>query len=121
MIPEIGQFALILGLVFALVQTVLPLAGAHRGIASWVAVAKPAARIQLLFVGISFACLTWSFLTHDFSVKYVAMNSNTSCRPCICFQLYGVRMKGHCCFGRWYCPSGLPLSVYSAAAFRQLC
>ena len=78
MIPEIGQFALILGLVFALVQTVLPLAGAHRGIASWVAVAKPAAMIQLLFVGISFACLTWSFLTHDFSVKYVAMNSNTA-------------------------------------------
>ena len=78
MIPEIGQFALILGLVFALVQTVLPLAGAHRGIASWVAVAIPAARIQLLFVGISFACLTWSFLTHDFSVKYVAMNSNTA-------------------------------------------
>ncbi|MDH3948886.1 MAG: heme lyase CcmF/NrfE family subunit [Gammaproteobacteria bacterium] len=77
MIPEIGQFALILGLVFALVQTVLPLAGAHRGIANWVAVAKPAARVQLLFVAISFACLTWSFLTHDFSVKYVAMNSNT--------------------------------------------
>ena len=78
MIPEIGQFALILGLVFALVQTVLPLAGAHFGIANWVAVAKPAARVQLLFVAISFACLTWSFLTHDFSVKYVAMNSNTA-------------------------------------------
>lgn len=78
MIPEIGQFALILALVFALVQTVLPLAGAHFGIANWVAVAKPAARAQLLFVAISFAALTWSFLTHDFSVKYVAMNSNTA-------------------------------------------
>jgi len=78
MIPEIGQFALILGLVFALVQTILPLVGAHKGIASWVEVAKPAARVQLLFVAISFACLTWSFLTHDFSVKYVAMNSNTA-------------------------------------------
>ncbi len=78
MIPEIGQFALILGLVFSLVQTVLPLAGAHKGISSWVAVAKPAARVQLLFISISFACLTWSFLTHDFSVKYVAMNSNTA-------------------------------------------
>jgi cytochrome c-type biogenesis protein CcmF len=77
-IPEIGQFALILGLVFSLVQTLLPLAGAHKGISSWVAVAKPAARVQLLFVSISFACLTWSFLTHDFSVKYVAMNSNTA-------------------------------------------
>ena len=78
MIPEIGQFALILGLVFALIQTILPLAGAHYGKANWVAVAKPAAMIQLLFVAISFACLTWGFLTHDFSVKYVAMNSNTN-------------------------------------------
>ncbi len=77
MIPEIGQFALILGLIFALVQTILPLAGAQFGITSWVAVAKPAARVQLLFVSISFAALTWSFLTHDFSVQYVAMNSNT--------------------------------------------
>ncbi|GMT40635.1 MAG: cytochrome c-type biogenesis protein CcmF [bacterium] len=78
MIPEIGQFALILGMVFALVQTVVPLAGAHFGIASWVAVAKPAARVQLLFVAISFIALSWSFLTHDFSVKYVAVNSNTA-------------------------------------------
>ncbi len=78
MIPEIGQFSLILALAFSLVQTVLPLVGAHRGIPSWVAVAKPAARVQLLFISISFACLTWSFLTHDFSVKYVAMNSNTA-------------------------------------------
>ncbi|MFW2440349.1 MAG: heme lyase CcmF/NrfE family subunit [Arenicellales bacterium] len=78
MIPEIGQFALILGLMFALLQTIFPLAGAHFGIANWVAVAKPAARVQLLFIAISFACLTWSFLTHDFSVKYVVMNSNTA-------------------------------------------
>ena len=77
MIPEIGQFALILGLVFALIQTILPLTGAFSGNANLVAVAKPAAQIQLLFVAISFACLTWGFLTHDFSVKYVAMNSNT--------------------------------------------
>jgi len=78
MIPEIGQFALILGMVFALVLTVVPLAGAHFGIASWVAVAKPAARAQLLFVAISFIALSWSFLTNDFSVKYVAVNSNTA-------------------------------------------
>ncbi|GMR06409.1 MAG: heme lyase CcmF/NrfE family subunit [Gammaproteobacteria bacterium] len=78
MIPEIGQFALILGMVFALVQTIVPLAGAYFGVASWVAVAKPAARVQLLFVAISFIALSWSFLTNDFSVKYVAVNSNTA-------------------------------------------
>ncbi|WP_419652283.1 cytochrome c biogenesis protein CcsA, partial [Thiolapillus sp.] len=78
MIPEIGHFALILALVVALVQSILPLAGAQRGIASWVAVAKPAARLQFLFMVISFACLTFSFMQSDFSVLYVATNSNTA-------------------------------------------
>jgi cytochrome c-type biogenesis protein CcmF len=78
LIPEIGHFALILGLVFAIIQSVLPLAGAQRGYANWIATAKPTAMLQLLFVAISFACLTLSFLNHDFSVKYVAMHSNTN-------------------------------------------
>jgi len=77
MIPEIGHFALILALVFALVQGVFPLVGTQLGIASWIPLAKPAARLQLLFLLISFACLTWSFMQSDFSVLYVASNSNT--------------------------------------------
>ena len=78
MIPEIGHFALILALVVSLVQAALPLAGAQKGIASWVAVAKPAARLQFVFMAISFGCLTWSFMQSDFSVLYVASNSNTA-------------------------------------------
>ncbi len=78
MIPEIGHFALILALVVTMVQAVLPLIGAHKGIASWVAIAKPAARLQFLFMAISFGCLTWSFMQSDFSVLYVASNSNTA-------------------------------------------
>ena len=77
MIPEIGHFALILALVMALVQGTLPLIGAHKGIASWVALAKPAAQAQLLFVLVAYGCLTYAFLVHDFSVAYVATNSNT--------------------------------------------
>ena len=77
MIPEIGQFALILALCIAIVQSVLPLAGASFGIQRWVAIAKPAALGQLLFVAIAYVCLTWAFLQHDFSVLYVARNSNT--------------------------------------------
>ncbi len=77
MIPEIGQFALILALCIAIVQSVLPLAGASIGIRRWVAIAKPAALGQFLFVAIAYACLTWAFLDHDFSVLYVAKNSNT--------------------------------------------
>jgi cytochrome c-type biogenesis protein CcmF len=78
MIPEIGHMALILALCTALIQATLPVIGAHRGIASWIAVAKPAARAQLLFMALSFGCLTWAFLANDFSVQYVAANSNTA-------------------------------------------
>ena len=77
MIPEIGHFALVLALVIALVQSVFPMLGAATGNAQWVAMAKPAAKAQVLFLAISFACLTNSFLVSDFSVLYVASNSNT--------------------------------------------
>jgi len=76
MIPEIGQYALIVALCIAFVQALVPLAGAGFGIQRWVAMAVPAALAQLLFVGIAYGCLTWAFLTHDFSVLYVAQNSN---------------------------------------------
>ncbi|MCB1734251.1 MAG: heme lyase CcmF/NrfE family subunit [Gammaproteobacteria bacterium] len=77
MIPEIGHYSLLLALCIAIVQATLPLIGAQRGIPSWIAVAKPAARAQLLFVGLSFVLLTYAFITNDFSVKYVATNSNS--------------------------------------------
>ncbi|MFV2031888.1 MAG: heme lyase CcmF/NrfE family subunit [Gammaproteobacteria bacterium] len=77
MIPEIGQFALILALCMAIVQAVLPLAGAQLGIQRWVAMARPSAFGQLFFIAIAYASLTWAFLTNDFSVLYVAKNSNT--------------------------------------------
>jgi len=75
MIPEIGHFALILALSLALCQGVLPLIGAHRGDEAMMAVARPAAAGQLVFVAIAFGCLTWSFLQSDFSVLYVANHS----------------------------------------------
>ncbi|TVO71911.1 heme lyase CcmF/NrfE family subunit [Sedimenticola selenatireducens] len=77
MIPELGHVALILALSLALIQATLPIIGAHKGIASWVAVARPAAMGQLFFMLVSYGCLTYAFLVHDFSVSYVAQNSNT--------------------------------------------
>ncbi len=78
MIPEIGHFALILALCMAVVQAVLPLIGSSRLIVGWINLARPAAFGQLLFMALSYACLTYAFLTHDFSVAYVAQNSNTA-------------------------------------------
>ncbi len=78
MIPEIGHFALILALCMAVVQGILPIVGATKGIAGWVRVAKPAALGQLFFMALAYGCLTYSFVVHDFSVVYVAQNSNTA-------------------------------------------
>ncbi|MBT8081391.1 MAG: heme lyase CcmF/NrfE family subunit [Gammaproteobacteria bacterium] len=75
MIPEIGQFALILALSLAICQAVLPLVGAHRGDAAMMGVARSAALGQFLFVAVAFGCLTWAFLSDDFSVRYVASHS----------------------------------------------
>ena len=77
MIPELGHFALIVALCIAGVQAVLPLIGAQRGDATWMALARPAAQGQLVFVVIAFACLAWSFVANDFSVLNVASNSNS--------------------------------------------
>jgi cytochrome c-type biogenesis protein CcmF len=76
-LPELGQVALLLALLVATLQALLPLAGAQRGIASWMAVARPAAYAQLLLVAAAFAILTHAFVTQDFSVQYVAENSNS--------------------------------------------
>ncbi|PWB58427.1 MAG: c-type cytochrome biogenesis protein CcmF [Nitrosomonadales bacterium] len=77
MIPELGHFSLILALLLALVQGILPLAGAARNNPAWIAVAKPAARAQFLFVAIAFGALAWSFLSNDFSVINVTRNSHS--------------------------------------------
>jgi cytochrome c-type biogenesis protein CcmF len=78
MIAELGHFSLILTLCMALVLGIVPIIGAFRGLAGWIAVARPAAFAQLLFMAVSYGCLTYSCLTHDFSVKYIATNSNTA-------------------------------------------
>ena len=78
MIPEIGHLALILALCLALLQGVLPLAGAARRRLAWMDIATPAARGQSAFVAIAFGCLVWSFYANDFSVQYVASNSNSA-------------------------------------------
>src|SRR5215475_11391923 len=77
MIPEIGQFALIIALLLALTQATLPLIGASRGNQQWMALAAPAGQAQFIFVAIAFCCLGYSFITNDFSVLNVATNSNS--------------------------------------------
>ena len=77
MLPELGQILLVTALVVAVLQAVLPLWGAQRGYAAWMAVARPAAYAQLALLLGAFGVLTAAFVTQDFSVRYVAENSNS--------------------------------------------
>jgi len=78
MIPEIGHFMLWLALGVALVLGTLPLAGAVRGRTDWMQLARPATYVLFVLVVAAMACLAASFIRHDFSVLYVATNSNTA-------------------------------------------
>ena len=81
MVPEIGQFALIIALLLAITQASLPMLGAAKGNRSWMAVAVPAGQAQFIFVAIAFGCLAYSFISNDFSVLNVAANSNSHLPP----------------------------------------
>src|SRR6266851_9163586 len=77
MIPELGHFALIVALLTALVQGILPMLGAATRQPRLMALARPAARAQFVLVALAFACLASSFVANDFSVQNVATNSNS--------------------------------------------
>jgi cytochrome c-type biogenesis protein CcmF len=77
MAPELGIFALILAFVLSLAQAFFGLAGAWRARPVWMSVARPAVTGQFVFVAMAFACLSYSFVNDDFSVLYVARNSNS--------------------------------------------
>ncbi|MDY6830158.1 MAG: heme lyase CcmF/NrfE family subunit [Pseudomonadota bacterium] len=74
---ELGHFSAALGMAVGLLLAVLPLWGSHRNQASWMQLARPLATLQLVLVAIAYLALTRAFLVDDFSVAYVAANSNT--------------------------------------------
>ena len=78
MIPEIGHLALILALHVAVAQMVIPAIGLLTRRLAWMQQAAALAYLQFAFLAIAFACLTYGFISDDFSVKYVAANSNTA-------------------------------------------
>jgi len=78
MTPELGQFSLALALCVALALGVAGIAGAARGHAAWMAMTRPAAQSVGILVAFAFGCLVYAFVNNDFSVAYVAQNSNTT-------------------------------------------
>jgi cytochrome c-type biogenesis protein CcmF len=88
MIAELGHYALVLALALALVQSVLPIWGARTGDDALMGTAVPVALAQGLFIALSFAALTWAYVTSDFSVANVFENSH-SAKPMI-YKISGV-------------------------------
>ena len=88
MITELGHFALILAFGIGILQMIVPMVGAHKGWRGWMAFAEPAATSQFILVSFSFAALTWAFVTSDFSLRLVYLNSH-SAKPMI-YKISGV-------------------------------
>ncbi|AMX02778.1 heme lyase CcmF/NrfE family subunit [Microbulbifer thermotolerans] len=77
MTPELGHFALIAGLLLSLVLASVPMVGSYSGRALWMAAGRPLSLGVLTFVFIAYICLTLAFVQSDFTVNYVAENSNS--------------------------------------------
>ncbi|MEM6889093.1 MAG: heme lyase CcmF/NrfE family subunit [Pseudomonadota bacterium] len=88
MITELGHFALILAFCVAIVQTIVPLVGAYYRWPAWMAVAEPAATAQFLLTASAFGALTYAFVSSDFSLQLVTLNSH-SAKPMI-YKISGV-------------------------------
>jgi len=88
MIVELGHFALCLALVAALLQASVPLWGVSSRNAAAMRFADLAAQVQFLGTLAAFAALTWAYVTSDFSVRNVALNSHVA-KPLI-YKVTGV-------------------------------
>ena len=78
MVVELGLFALVLALLLSLAQAFFGLAGPQIGNRRWMEAVRPAAAGQWVFVALSFGVLAWAFFVNDFTVLYVANNSNSA-------------------------------------------
>jgi cytochrome c-type biogenesis protein CcmF len=77
MIPEIGLYCLILAFCLSIVQGILPMAGSYIRATRWLQLAVPLSLLSCLLLCASFATLVYCFVADDFSLQYVANNSNT--------------------------------------------
>ena len=78
MTGEIGNYCLILALCVAIAQTIIPMWGASKNKQSWMAFARTAAYAQWSLIAVAYGLLTYAFITHDYSIAYVAHTSNNA-------------------------------------------
>ena len=78
MLAEIAQFSLIIALCIACVLSVLPILGSYKNIQGWMTFSRPATYIIWCLIALAYGILTYAFITHDYSIKYVAHTSNNA-------------------------------------------
>ena len=78
MIPELGHYALILALVLSASQAFFAFVGSSQNRSTLMDIGLSSGVGQSMFAGLSFVILGYSFYTDDFSVLYVASNSNSA-------------------------------------------
>jgi cytochrome c-type biogenesis protein CcmF len=76
-VAEIGHFSLILALALTLCLAIVPAMGVYQNRLAWMQLSNSLSAGIFVFTFISFCCLANAFLANDFSVDYVARNSNT--------------------------------------------
>lgn len=76
MIPELGVFALILASFFAKIQGTIPFILLSRNPSLAKNLINHVVVGQIIFILLAYTALTWSFVSNDFSVLYVAMHSS---------------------------------------------
>ncbi|RUO41550.1 heme lyase NrfEFG subunit NrfE [Pseudidiomarina aestuarii] len=77
MLAEFGQMTLAVALAFSLILGIYPLWGAYKGHSGAMLLARPLAYGQFIFTLLAYIALTWAFVVNDFSIYYVAANSNS--------------------------------------------
>lgn len=77
MIAELGHYALVLALAITLVQSIIPFWGARTGDEVLMASGTSSAIAGFLALGLSFAALTYAYVTSDFSLTNVWQNSHS--------------------------------------------
>jgi cytochrome c-type biogenesis protein CcmF len=78
MLPELGHFALVLALILAGLQAFFGIVGPALGRDRWVAATTSAVAGQFVMVATAVGILVYAFVNFDFSVLYVAENSNSA-------------------------------------------
>ena len=119
MIPEIGHFALILALAMALVQAAAAPLGARLRDGGLMALARPAAVAQFVFISAALACLMQAFVVSDFSVVTVADNSHSAKPLLYKFTGTGAITRAPCCSGCGFWRSTAPPWRSSGATCRR--